>query len=484
MKKISKTLSALFIVVILVVAGSAQTASQPKLDDLQKRIVDLETQLKAISQELSKLIQISADGTVAKGDRASPVNSPTETVRSEPPAKNQSEPAKKKDLGLDVGKSRLTPYGTIFFNAFGNSSGTNNADVPLWATPTGSGNVSSSVRQTRLGIKLEGARVGNARLGAVVEADFFGGFPAIGIGENFGVVRIRLANARLDWEKTSLTIGQDWMVFAPQNPTSLAAAAIPQMASAGNNWARLPLIKVEHRFGSNVTWQVAVLAPQTGDSAANVAFLMQPNSGASSRLPFFQSRVAFADKNWLGTKKAGTIALSAHYGQSRVFTGATNVRNDIDSVGAALDWNFPLAKRVSLAGEAFFGRNLGGFQSGIFQSYNNDFAYRQGNSLVAGGVRSIGTRGGWIQLGITPKLANDRLGLYASIGLDDPNDLDLVSISTRDWRTRNLAYAFDAIYKVTPQLSIGAELRTFRTNYFISGVQNTNHVNLGAAFTF
>lgn len=308
--------------------------------------------------------------------------------------------------------------------------------------------------------------------------------PAIGIGENFAIVRIRLANVKFDWEKTSLTIGQDWGVFAPQNPTSLAAAAIPQMASAGNNWARLPQVKVEHRFSPHFTWQGAVLAPQTGDSPANAAFLMQPNSGASSRVPFIQSRIVFGDKNWLGTKRAGTIALSGHYGQSRVFTGAANIRNDIDSVGFALDWNFPLAKRVSLVGEAFFGRNLGGFQSGIFQSYNIDFAYRQGSSLIAGGVRAIGTSGGWIQIGVTPKMARDRLGLYASIGLDDPKDTDLLSTSIRDWRTRNLAYAFDAIYKLTPQFSLGAELRMFRTNYFFSGIHNTTHANLGASYTF
>jgi hypothetical protein len=111
-----------------------------------------------------------------------------------------------------------------------------------------------------------------------------------------------------------------------------------------------------------------------------VTSFLQPNSGASSRLPFFQSRIAFADTNWLGAKKSGSVGLSGHYGQSRVFTGAAaNIENDIDSIGVALDWDFPLAERLSLTGEAFFGRNLGGFQAGVFQSYNNDFAYRNGS---------------------------------------------------------------------------------------------------------
>jgi hypothetical protein len=376
--------------------------------------------------------------------------------------------------GANIGPVRLTPYGTIYFNAFGNSRGVNNTDVPLFATTTGASSVSASVRQTRLGLKVEGARVGNARLGAIVEADFFGGFPSVGIGENFGVVRLRLANARLDWEKTSVTVGQDWMVFAPVNPTSLAAAAIPQMAAAGNNWARLPQFKVETKLNQNITWQGAVLAPQTGDAPTNAAFFLQPTSGAGSNIPFLQSRVAFAGKNWLGSKKAGSVGLSGHYGRSRVFTGAAaNVENDIDSLGVALDWNFPLHERVSLAGEAFFGRNLGGFQAGVFQSYNNDFAYRSGGLVVPGGVRAIGTRGGWMQLGFTPDGFQNRLGIYGSIGIDDPRDADLTSRAPRDFRTQNFSYAFDLIYKFTPQFQLGGEFRGSKDADFIFSQRRT-----------
>lgn len=484
MRIIVRTLSVIAFTAILAAVGSAQTAGQPTLDDLQKRVVELENQLKAISLELSKIREGNAAATVAKSDAASAVSPPAVTVTAEPAAKKVPESATKKDLGIDIGSARLTPYGTIFFNAFGNSGGTNNADVPLFATPTGSGNVSASVRQTRLGLKLEGAKVGKARLGAVIEGDFFGGFPSVAIGENFGIFRLRLAYARLDWERTSATVGQDWMVFAPVNPTSMAAAAIPQLAAAGNIWARLPQAKIERKIGTHITWQGALLAPQTGDSATNAAFFLQPTSGAVSRVPFFQSRIAFADKNWLGTKKAGSIGLSGHYGRSRVFTGTANLRNDLESVGVALDWNFPIAARVSILGEAFFGRNLGGFQSGVFQSYNNDFAYRNGTSVIGGGVRAIGTRGGWTQIAFTPPVLQNRLGIYGSIGVDDPSNKDLVSISRRDWRTRNLAFAADLIYKFTPQFSIGAEVRRFRTNYFYSSRQNANHINLGASYTF
>ncbi|MBK9528403.1 MAG: hypothetical protein IPO41_08830 [Acidobacteria bacterium] len=122
----------------------------------------------------------------------------------------------------------------------------------------------------------------------------------------------------------------------PVNPTSIATAGNPQMAAAGNNWARLPQVRVERKIGDHITWQGALLEPQTGDFATNAAFSVQPTSGAASRLPFIQTRIAFADKNWFGAKKAGSIGVSGHYGRSRVFTGSTNVRNDIESVGLAL----------------------------------------------------------------------------------------------------------------------------------------------------
>ncbi len=483
-----KTFTIVIFLACFVPVSAQQTAPSPSTEDLQQRITQMESEMKVMREELANLK--NALPNAQPSPQTAVVNNSTATVKNETktepnPVQNAETSKQKKPLGVDIGSTRLIPYGTIYFNAFGSSGGTNNADVPLFATPTGNSNVSGSLRQTRLGFRLEGAKVGDANLRAVLEADFFGGFPSVGIGENFGVVRLRLANARLDWEKTSVIIGQDWIIFAPVNPTSLAAAAIPQMAAAGNIWARIPQIKIERKLNGNFTLAGAILAPQTGDYPIASSFFLQPTSGASSNIPFFQSRIAFADTNFFGTKKPGSIGLSAHYGRSKVFTGATgNIENDIDSLGLALDWSFPLAERLNLSGEAFFGRNLGGFQAGVFQSYNNDFAYRQGNNLIAGGVRSIGTRGGWMQFGFTPDVLQNRLSLYGSIGIDDPRDADLISRPPRDFRRQNFAFALDAIYKFTPQFQIGGEFRRLQTLYILSGRRSANHINLSAAYSF
>lgn len=275
------------------------------------------------------------------------------------------------------------------------------------------------------------------------------------------------------------------MVFAPNNPVSIAAAAIPQMAAAGNSWSRLPQIRLERRWASGkVLWQGAVLAPSTGDSPAATTspFFLQPTTGATSRLPFFQSRIAFSDANWLGTKNAWSVGLSTHYGRARVANTPGN--KQIDSLGVAGDWKFPIGARLTVNGEAFLGRNLAGFQAGAFQGFNPDFAYRRGTTLIGGGPRAIGTRGGWTQFGFTPPTLSDRLTIYGTYELDDPHNSDLVSLSKRDWRLRNEAFALSFVYKFSPQLSWGIEFRRFATEYLLSGKQTANHLNLGAAFSF
>jgi hypothetical protein len=89
-----------------------------------------------------------------------------------------------------------------------------------------------------------------------------------------------------------------------------------------------------------------------------------------------------------------------------------------------------------------------------------------------------------MQLGFTPDTLSDRLTVYGSYGIDDPHDEDLISVTKRDWRLRNQAFAFNFIYKLSPQLSWGFEFRRLETLYLQTGKQTANHLNLAAAFSF
>ena len=169
-----------------------ETVKTDASDETQAKVKQLEDQLKQMQAQLEALQRIvnqnQAQTTVKPTENVAVKT--TEMKATETATKTENKPQQQqKTLGVDIGSARLTPYGTIYFNAFGNSGGTNNSDVPLFATTTGADNVSASVRQTRLGLKLDGAKVGDARLSAILEADFFGGFPSTTVGENFGIVR-------------------------------------------------------------------------------------------------------------------------------------------------------------------------------------------------------------------------------------------------------------------------------------------------------
>ncbi len=371
---------------------------------------------------------------------------------------------------------KITPYGIAYFNLFSNSDAVNNGDVPLFAAASGPGHTGMTARQSRLGLRVTGAAVGSAKVSAVIEGDFFGGYPAVGIGDNMGVFRLRLANARIDWAKGSLVAGQDWMIFAPVNPLSLSSAGIPLFAAGGNLWARLPQVRGEWKT-KKALFQAGVLAPQTGDF--NSAFFYQPGSGALSETPFVQGRAALTLANFAGSKKVATIGGSVHWGQARVLTP---VDRTLDSNGIALDFVLPLGTKVTVQGEAFAGSNLGGFQGGVFQGLVVDGAIAgPGGTPVLDGPRALDTAGGWVQalFAATPTLT-----IHAGFGTDDPDDADFFTVTKRESRLENTAISIGFQHKASAQISWGVEYRHLDTKYLIAGDKDAGHINAAFTFTF
>lgn len=83
---------------------------------------------------------------------------------------------------------------------------------------TGSSNFLSVV--SRLGVKFKGPDVFKAKISGNLEGDFFGNTEvnatASGTG-SIGLFRLRHATIKLDWAKTSLTLGQTWYpTFVPE----------------------------------------------------------------------------------------------------------------------------------------------------------------------------------------------------------------------------------------------------------------------------
>lgn len=263
-------------------------------------------------------------------------------------------------------------YGTILFNAFYNTASTNIQDVPLFVSkqgtdPTGGDkNFGMTARQTRVGLRLQQSNVAGAKLSGQFEFDLFGGKTPLTNGMDMDIFRIRLAYGRLDWRHWAFEAGQDWVIFAPLNPTSFAAYAIPEFSASGNPWARLPQLRGEYTTGSaersRFLWQFAALDPNVGDYPTTpFSTSRQPAIGERGRMPALESRVAWSDRVHDSDL---TIGLSGHYGRGKNFALAENgisLFQPVDAWGVALDYTIPVTHFLNLSGEAFEGRGLGIF---------------------------------------------------------------------------------------------------------------------------
>ena len=471
-------------IVIFLLAPPALFAQSPaSTDELRRELDAARAELAAVRARLESLEE-KLQGM--SGPRTSPMAAAAAPAQN-PLRQETAKPAQR--LSVRLGSAaRATFYGQIYTNLFFNSSPVNFNDIPMFTVRGGElpgrGSLGLAARQTRFGLRLDEMKVGSAKATAVVEADFYGGFPNVGTGENFALPRLRLANLRLDGARTSLVVGQDWVIFAPLNPQSIAAAAVPELATAGNLWqrmAQLRLERLEEFAGNKFLLQAAVVVPATGDfPGSTYVFALQPSSGSRSEMPFWQGRVAFTPKRWF-VKDRATWGLSAQYGQARGIGNRGEAR--VTSAGLAADWVMPLGAGFVFSGEGFFGRNLAAFQGGAFQGANLNFARRLGASLVPAGARAIGTRGGWAQLSFTPTSWR-ALTLNGAFGVDDLRDSDLLTVNRADLRTRNQAYFFNFIYKSSPFLSWGLEYRRTNTTQLVGRTLSNDHINLGFLLSF
>src|SRR5581483_11688717 len=116
-------------------------------------------------------------------------------------------------------KYRVRLSGLALINLFSNRGVADTQDVPAWAVPptpfSAKGNFGATLRQSEIGLEVFGPHVAGARTSGNIQVDFAGGFPNTFNGVNFGLVRLRIASMRMDWEHTSVVVGQDDLFISP-----------------------------------------------------------------------------------------------------------------------------------------------------------------------------------------------------------------------------------------------------------------------------
>jgi hypothetical protein len=375
----------------------------------------------------------------------------------------------------------LTLYGTILMNSFYNTAAANVTDVPLFWAKQGSDALGNdkvfgmTARQSRFGVRYQSTtEVIGARLSGQLELDLLGGKAPFANGVDFDLIRLRLAFGRLDWSHFAFEAGQDWGVFAPLSPTSLASYAIAEFSAAGNPWIRLPQVRAEYRTGSKGSLgflaQVAALDPNMGDyNFSSFVGTRPPGVGERGRAPAIESRVALTGRH---DDRDFTVAVSEHWahGKNSGVVGPATVQLPIDSWGVAIDYSLPFTKLFNLSGEMYTGRALG------------IYSVTAGESILAPGSpgdRGVRSRGGWTQAQLN---FNPKWQLNLAYGLDDPTVRDLPIGN----RTRNQSYMGNVQYKYSPHFTVAWEYRRILTDFRNQRFANErgDHANLAFAYLF
>lgn len=379
-------------------------------------------------------------------------------------------------------KYRARLHGTILMNAFRNVGGSDNLDFPTYSEPAPAGTpqatVGATLRQSEIGFEIFGPTVAGARTSADVQFDFAGGFPATGNGVNFGIVRLQTASLRFDWEHTSVVAGQDALFISPLSPTSFASLATPAFSFAGNLWGWTPQLRLEHRFTvadqQTVTVQAGVLDNLDWEYPYN-SFYRTSQAGELSGQPAYALRTAWSRGD--PQDHPLSFGVAGYYGRQNWTWG-----RNVDAWAGMADWQIPILPRLSLSGEFYRGRGIGGLGGAV------------GVSILYGGdpnapytpIRGLDDVGGWAQLKfrLTPKLEIN--GVFAD---DNAFASDVRGFATDQNNFgpilgRNRGALANLVFRPRSDLILSAELRRLQTFPVYSSSSNTNQVNLSVGILF
>ena len=379
-------------------------------------------------------------------------------------------------------KYRVRLSGIVLFNLYGNHGNVENADIPHLVVPSSpdqtQANIGGSLRQSIIGLEVFGPRLAGAKTSGDVQLDFGGGFARLPNGVTSGLVRLRTATLRLDWENTSLVAGQDALFFAPLSPTSLASLAVPALAYTGNLWSWTPQVRIEHKFslsgGSHIQVQAGILDPLTGEAPINPSYrnpppepfsYRMPQAGEASGAPGIGSRVAWS-KQVFGQPL--TIGAGGYYSRQDWGFGRR-----VDGWAGTTDLTVPLGRMVSFSAAFYRGRSVGGLGGGIGRSVLFDAID------PSEGLRPLDAMGGWSQLKFKPLT---KLEFNAAVGQDNvfANDARAFPpiVSYYDQLARNRGGFVNFIYHPRSDLLFSMEYQRLRTSAINWRDNSADHVNV------
>ncbi len=490
------------ILCVTITFSALSVAQEPSNAELQQTIRAMQQQIadlqRAVAELQSAAPQKHADeaGASSEGDYISPeaTTSPYESRRDS--GSSSSTGSLSDDVRLltakvddqfqtkveSGSKYRVKLSGMVLMNLFENRGTVDSIDVPGNAEPQGAlygtGSFGASLRQSQIGLDVQGPTWAGARISGNVRFDFAGGFAGVSNGSTLGIMRLRTGGVRLDWKTASLMAGQEAPIFSPLSPTSLASQAEPALSYSGNLWTWTPQVSLEKRFlTGDRSWfavEAGIMDPQTG-YLPQTNYDRLPNAGEASRQPGYALHLG-----WKGGADEETTTLfgaGGYYSRQDWAFGRT-----VDAYAGTVDWQIALPARFVFSGEFFRGRGIGGLGAAKDHSILSTGPLANSQTTVQG----LDVLGGWAQLKYR---ATPKLQFNAALGQDNPYSNELRIFSS----TQNLldpalgktqTVMFNFIYKPKSNLLFSTEYRHIGSVRLNQDHFSAEHINLSIGVLF
>jgi len=430
------------LVAMLAQEESALKESQLRIDQLRKQVSALQADVAGVQSSSP-----ATDPPETTNDAIARLDSQVSALREQQDLQ-QSEIATHDQIKVES-ESRFPVKltGLILVNGFLNSSGVDVVQAPTVAV-SGSGSGGLTLRQSVLGLDARGPHLFGAASSANLRADFFGN-PAQISYSNSGAVRLRTAQAELEWNAARAFLALDRPILNPNAPASLTAIAQPALAWSGNLWNWIPQVGAEYSGpsarGSRIVLEASVAdIPNPPPLNANVATTPGVSLAERSQRPGSEARIGYAHGDKLTGLQLGLGGyFSPHRGDDFEF----------DAWAGTIDYRIPLTAHFELSGSAYRGAALGGLGAGAFKDYvwrPNDDTYH-----------ALDDVGGWAQL---KARLGERLELNQAYGLDNAFTHELRPYLTpaMGWYqnlTRNATLTTNVIYSPTASTLFSFEYR-------------------------
>ena len=297
--------------------AAASASTEEEIQVLRAEVLALRTELNSLKEELHRSAPganrssrvATSNGTEDRSDLADTVSLIQSQVTEQAQTKVES-----------ASKMPVKIYGTILSNTFFNTRDTDWADVPFLVNPPSvfnSGWFSSSLRQSRIGVEVNGPTIGSFKTTGVFAMDFMGGMTDFQATPLFGLPNIVYAYARFENAKTAIEAGQDEMILAPRNPASLIAFSYPELYRTGNLYLRAPQVRIERQLAGSKQGQLratlGLVAP-----IGTYPTLDFPGGSATNgwKRPAVQARIAWQSAPPGSPDQPGwALGFSGHYGR-------------------------------------------------------------------------------------------------------------------------------------------------------------------------